>query len=109
MQALQNDTKVSQDEMFKTYEAKFKALADELRLKIMYELNQGEQVCVCDLTEIVGLSQSKLSYHLKILYDAKLIEREKRGTWHYYWLNKTEVRSLLSEDLCCIFYPKQEI
>src|SRR5690625_5214082 len=105
---LQNVSDINKQEMFKTYEAKFKALSDQLRLKIMYELNQREQVCVCDLTEIIGLSQSKLSYHLKILYDAKLIEREKRGTWHYYWLNKTKVRNLLSEELCCIFYPKKD-
>ncbi|MDQ0175453.1 ArsR/SmtB family transcription factor [Bacillus chungangensis] len=97
----------NQQEMLKTYEAKFKALADQIRLKILYELNQRGQVCVCDLTEIVGLSQSKLSYHLKILLDANLIEREKKGIWNYYSLNEIEVRNLLSEELCCIFYPRK--
>lgn len=96
---------VNQNQFFQTYEKKFKALADELRLKVMYELNQRGQVCVCDLTDVVGLSQSKLSYHLKILLDAELIEREKIGTWNYYQLNKTEVKNLLSKELCCIFYP----
>src|SRR5699024_3980775 len=96
---------VNQNQLFQTYETKFKALADELRLKIMYELNQQGQVCVCDLTDIVGLPQSKLSYHLKILLDAELIEREKIGTWNYYKLNKSGVKNLLSEELCCIFYP----
>ncbi|MFC4617905.1 ArsR/SmtB family transcription factor [Camelliibacillus cellulosilyticus] len=95
----------NEQELFATYEKKFKALADQIRLKIMYELNQRGQVCVCDLTEIVGLSQSKLSYHLKILMDVELIEREKKGTWHYYRLNQSEVKSLLSPELCCIFYP----
>lgn len=92
-------------QMFQMYEMKFKALAEELRLKIMYELNQRGQVCVCDLTEIVGLTQSKLSYHLKILLDVQLIEREKIGTWNYYRLNEKEVKQLLSPELCCIFYP----
>ena len=107
VKVLQSDSKSNQKEMLAIYEAKFKALADELRLKIMYELNQREKVCVCDLTEMVGLSQSQLSYHLKILYDVNLINREKIGTWHFYSLNKKEVTSLLSEDLCCILYPKK--
>lgn len=96
---------VNQSQFFQIYEKKFKALADELRLKVMYELNQRGQVCVCDLTDVVGLSQSKLSYHLKILLDAELIEREKIGTWNYYQLNEKEVKNLLSNELCCIFYP----
>lgn len=105
--ALENANDTNQQEMFKTYEAKFKALSDQLRLKIMYELNQKGKTCVCDLTEIIGLSQSKLSYHLKILLDANLIEKEQIGTWNYYCLNEDKVRGLLSEELCCIFYPKK--
>nr|WP_112182790.1 MULTISPECIES: metalloregulator ArsR/SmtB family transcription factor [Paraliobacillus] len=93
---------------FETYELKFKALADQLRLQVMYELNQHGQLCVCDLTEKVNLPQSKLSYHLKILLDANLIEREKIGTWNYYRLNDKEVKGLLSEELCCIFYPSKK-
>lgn len=107
MKALKNITESNQLEMFTLYEAKFKALADQLRLKIMYELNQRGEVCVCDLTEIVGLPQSKLSYHLRILYNANLIEKEKKGTWNFYRLNEDEVRNLLSEELCCVFYPNQ--
>lgn len=107
MPLLKKINESNQQEMLKTYEAKFKALADQIRLKVLYELNQRGQVCVCDLTEIVGLSQSKLSYHLKILLDAHLIEREKKGIWNYYSLNEIEVRNLLSEELCCIFYPRK--
>lgn len=91
---------------FKHYEVKFKALADEQRLGIMYELTQRGTVCVCDLCEIVEMPQSKLSYHLKILLDAKLILKENRGTWSYYKLNHDEVNHLLSEDLCCVFRDK---
>lgn len=89
----------------KRYEKKFKALADELRLRVMYELCQRGKVCVCDLIEVVGLSQSKLSYHLKILLDAELIEGEKIGTWNYYHVNDDEINGLLSEKLCSIFSP----
>lgn len=88
---------------FSKYEAKFKALADQKRLQIMYELTQRGNTCVCDLSEVVDMPQSKLSYHLKILLDAGLIRRETKGTWSYYELNPSEVNKLLSPELCCIF------
>lgn len=88
---------------FSKYELKFKALADEKRLQIMYELTQRGSVCVCDLCEWVDMPQSKLSYHLKILLDAGLILRETKGTWSYYELNQAEVNRLMSPELCCIF------
>lgn len=88
---------------FEKYEAKFKALADKQRLQIMHELTQKGKVCVCDLTEIIDMAQSKLSYHLKILLDANLIMKESEGTMNYYSLNHAEVNSLLSEELCCVF------
>lgn len=90
---------------FEKYEQKFKALADEKRLQILYELCQRGNTCVCDLTEVVDMPQSKLSYHLKILLDAGLITKETRGTWSYYELNPNDINALLSEQLCCIFRP----
>jgi len=96
-------TQTDGDVDFANYEAKFKALADQKRLQIMYELTQKGSVCVCDLVNIVDMPQSKLSYHLKILLDADLILRETRGTWNYYELNHAEVNRLLSPELCCIF------
>jgi ArsR family transcriptional regulator, arsenate/arsenite/antimonite-responsive transcriptional repressor len=88
---------------FQIFEKKFKALADEKRLEILYVLCQRGQTCVCDLTDVFGISQSKLSYHLKILLDADLIVRETKGTWSYYDINEKELNGLLSEELCCIF------
>lgn len=97
------NVKAPADIDFSEYEAKFKALADRKRLQIMYELTQRGSTCVCELTEIVDMPQSKLSYHLKILLDAGLILRENKGTWGYYELNQAEVNRLLSPMLCCIF------
>lgn len=88
---------------FAQYETKFKALADQKRLKIMHELSQKGSVCVCDLMEIMEMPQSKLSYHLRILLDAQMITLETRGTWSYYELNHAVVNRLLSPELCCIF------
>ncbi|HEX7066451.1 MAG TPA: metalloregulator ArsR/SmtB family transcription factor [Bacillales bacterium] len=93
---------------FKTYEKQFKALADAKRLQIMHKLCNNAKTCVCDLSLEVGMPQSKLSYHLKILMEAGLINKETRGTWSYYWLNEKGVNHLLSEELCCLFRPGSE-
>jgi ArsR family transcriptional regulator, arsenate/arsenite/antimonite-responsive transcriptional repressor len=96
-------TDVSLTNTFNLYEKKFKALSDQKRLHILYEITQQGEVCVCDLSEKLHLPQSKLSYHLKILMDAQLIEKETRGTWSYYTLNHSEINHILSEELCCLF------
>ncbi|MDC3416916.1 ArsR/SmtB family transcription factor [Aquibacillus salsiterrae] len=100
-----DQTPTTPSKAFAIYEKKFKALADKKRLEIMNIVCQRGSVCVCDLTEIIDMSQSKLSYHLKILFDAKLLIKENRGTWSYYQLNEREVNHLLSEELCCLFRP----
>ncbi|MFP7761006.1 ArsR/SmtB family transcription factor [Marisediminicola sp. LYQ134] len=63
-----------------------KAVADPSRLRIisMVAAGDGAEACVCDLTEPLGLGQPTVSHHLKILVDAGLVTREKRGTWAYY-------------------------
>ncbi|MFS0863605.1 ArsR/SmtB family transcription factor [Fredinandcohnia sp. 179-A 10B2 NHS] len=94
---------ISLDESFEKYESKFKALADKKRLKIMNEIVKRGNSCVCDLSEIIDMPQSKLSYHLKILLDAELLIKTTKGTWSYYELNTKELNHLLSEELCCLF------
>ncbi|MBS4178368.1 ArsR/SmtB family transcription factor [Lederbergia citrea] len=96
---------VSLEKVIDTYEVKFKALADKKRLQIMNILTQKGEMCVCDLAPMMDMTQSKLSYHLKILLDANILTRETRGTWSYYQLNDKEVNHLLSEELCCLFRP----
>lgn len=96
---------VSLEKVFAEYEGKFKAIADKKRLQIMNILTQKGEINVNDLAPLVNMTQSKLSYHLKILLDADLILRETRGTWSYYRLNIDEVNHLLSAELCCLFRP----
>jgi len=76
------------DEQAADLERVFKALADRNRVKILNVLVQaGEQdVCVCELVPALGVGQSTVSYHLKQLVDAGLLERERRGTFGYYRL-----------------------
>ncbi len=65
-----------------------KAIADPARLQVLSLLRSAEagEACVCDLTAPLGLSQSTVSHHLKILADAGLVRRDRRGTWAYYSL-----------------------
>lgn len=106
MEELEMDNGLS-EEFLKSYQLKFKALADTKRLQVIYELCQRGNTCVCDLCDVLKMTQSKLSYHLKILLDANLIIKETKGTWSYYEINREEVSSLLSEKLCCIFRPEE--
>jgi ArsR family transcriptional regulator len=65
-----------------------KALADPVRLRLvsMVAAHDGGEACVCDLTEPLGLTQPTISHHLKILVDAGILTRDKRGVWAYYAL-----------------------
>lgn len=66
--------------------ARFKALADPNRLRLLSLIAAGDsgEACVCDLTGPLDLGQPTVSHHLKILVDAGLVTREKRGVWAYY-------------------------
>ncbi|SEJ35130.1 transcriptional regulator, ArsR family [Arthrobacter sp. yr096] len=66
----------------------FKALADPNRLRLLSIVkgSEGGEACVCDLTQPLNLGQPTVSHHLRILVDAGLLHREKRGTWAYYSL-----------------------
>jgi ArsR family transcriptional regulator, arsenate/arsenite/antimonite-responsive transcriptional repressor len=73
----------------------YKALGDPTRLRLLALVAAGDDgtACVCDLTGPVGLSQATVSHHLKLLVDAGLLTRERRGTWSYY----TVVQARLDE------------
>jgi ArsR family transcriptional regulator len=66
----------------------FKVLADSARLRLLSLIasKPGGEACGCDLVEPLGLSQPTVSHHLKVLYEAGLLERERRGVWIYYRL-----------------------
>jgi ArsR family transcriptional regulator len=78
---------------------RFHALADETRLRIIECLLECEH-CVCDLTDMLQTGQSRLSFHLKTLKEAGLLQDRKDGRWIYYSLNPEvlhEVEDLLAE------------
>jgi ArsR family transcriptional regulator len=73
-----------------------KALADPTRLRLvsMVAAHDGGEACVCDLTEPLGLTQPTVSHHLKILVDAGIFTRDKRGVWAYYALRPEALSAL---------------
>jgi ArsR family transcriptional regulator, arsenate/arsenite/antimonite-responsive transcriptional repressor len=66
--------------------AGFHALSEPLRIKIL-DLLRSQELCVCDLCETLEVTQSKLSFHLKVLREAELVRSRQEGRWIYYSLN----------------------
>ena len=75
-----------------------KAIAEPARLRLLSLIaaHEGGEACVCDLIEPLGLSQHTVSHHLKVLVDAGLLTREKRGVWAYFTLVPGALDSLAS-------------
>src|SRR5690625_8051002 len=84
------------------YEKNFKALSDQKSLHILRILATEGRTCVCDLSELIALPQSKLSYHLKKLLDVNFISAEIEGKWNYYSANSDENKKIVSQDICCL-------
>lgn len=75
----------------------FAALADPARLRLFSLIaSQPGQVCACSLVEPVGRSQPTVSHHLKVLYEAGLVERERRGSWIWYRAVPGRVEALVA-------------
>lgn len=83
--------------MVKKIEKITRALGDKNRLRIIYMLGQ-KPLCVCEITEILRLSQSTVSGHLRVLKQAKLVEDSKDGLWVEYHLcqNDLFIKDLLN-------------
>ena len=77
-----------------------KAVADPVRLRLLSLIrsSKGQEACVCDLTPAVGLSQPTVSHHLKVLTEAGLVTRDRRGTWAWFRLVPSRL-----DDLAAIF------
>jgi ArsR family transcriptional regulator len=73
-----------------------KALADPVRLRLisLVASHSGGEACVCDLNDAFDLSQPTISHHLKVLHDAGLLDREKRGVWAYYRIRTQALSSI---------------
>lgn len=87
-----------------------KAISDESRIRIINLLKSKKEVCVCEITEIINLSQPTISSHLKKLQEAGIITFRKDGLWVNYYLSEemdTEIKELI--DLIIRFIEKDPI
>ncbi|MCC9706589.1 MULTISPECIES: ArsR/SmtB family transcription factor [Streptomyces] len=71
-----------------------KAIADPTRLQILrlVERAPSGEACVCDLADCLGFRQPTISHHLKVMTEAGLLNRERRGTWSWYSVNLDGLR-----------------
>ena len=77
----------------------FAALADLARLKILYALRDGEELCVCDVAHVLGTSISTASHHLRKLRDLKILKYRNDGKMAYYSLRSPLARRLIRQAL----------
>jgi len=73
-----------------------KALADPVRLRLLslVACHEGGEACICELNDVFELSQPTISHHMKVLGDAGLVDRDKRGVWVYYKIGPQALASL---------------
>ncbi len=85
------------DRVYAALAETFGALADSNRAKILHSLT-NEELCVCDIACLIGISDSAVSQHLRILRTLRLVKQRKSGRMMYYSLNDEHIRILL--DVC---------
>jgi ArsR family transcriptional regulator, lead/cadmium/zinc/bismuth-responsive transcriptional repressor len=73
----------------------FKALSDDTRIKIAYALSEEDELCVCDVANIVGSSTATASHHLRLLRNLGLAKYRKEGKLVFYSLDDDHVRQLI--------------
>lgn len=74
----------------------FKALSDVNRSKIIYALCQSEELCVCDIANIIGATVATTSHHLRAMHKHGLVKYRKEGKLAFYSLDDDHIRSLMS-------------
>lgn len=74
----------------------FRVLGEPARLQILNLIaaQASEEVCACELVEALGLAQPTVSHHLKVMYKAGLLSRDRRGTWIYYRIVPERIAAL---------------
>lgn len=85
-----------------------KALADENRVRILMALNGREELCVCQLIDMLKLAPSTVSKHLFILRNARLVNGRKEGRWMYYRLNTDGASSVVTGALKWVIHSVNE-
>ncbi len=87
---------VLDDEAAESLAKLLKAIAEPMRIKILHRLVSAapDGVCVCDLTDPLGLSQPSVSHHLRVLWQAGLVDRRQERTFVYYSVRQSALGHL---------------
>ena len=88
--------KIPQDEMIYDLAEFFKVFADSTRMKIIFALMENE-LCVCDIANIVQTTQSAISHQLRLLKQAKLVKFRKEGKVVYYSLDDDHISQIVKK------------
>ncbi len=76
----------------------FKVFGDTTRMKILYSLFESE-LCVCAIAELLGMTQSAISHHLKVLKNANLVANRREGKTIFYFLADDHVRAIVAQGM----------
>lgn len=87
------------DEVLEEVRTRFAALSDKTRLKVLFALIEGGELCVCDVAHAVGMSVSAASHHLRKLRDLKILKYRNDGKMAYYSLADRQVSKLVRQAL----------
>jgi ArsR family transcriptional regulator len=87
----------AEDELYDLAEL-FKVFGDSTRIRILFALFEAD-ICVCDLAELLGMTQSAISHQLRILKNAKLVKNRRDGKQVIYFLADEHVRSIINQGL----------
>lgn len=87
------------DSLLQEAETLFGALADRARIKILHALGKGEELCVCDVAHVLGVSISTASHHLRKLRDLKVLQYRNDGKMAYYSLRDELAGRLVADTL----------
>lgn len=89
----------------------FRALSDPIRLNVV-KLLQDQEMCVCDICDVLQIKQPKLSFHLKALRESGLLNTRQQGRWVYYSINPSQfelVVDYLTKYLNCEMPSEEEL
>lgn len=87
-----------EDDTYKKIAELFKVFGDYTRIKIIYALLKKE-LCVCDIAELLEMSQSSISHQLRVLKAARLVKFRREGKVVYYSLDDEHIKSIFSAGL----------
>ncbi len=91
-------SQLPEDEILYDLAELFKVFGDSTRIKILYALSERE-LCVCDISELIGVSQTAISHQLRVLKGAKLVKYRREGKNVFYSLDDDHVRSIINQGM----------